>query len=207
MGCGQRLFHAVLQARQLAHRIVTAKQKEQESDELSRVHPSGDDLLLADKEQQNYEQNPDDLDGWRRRAGDAGTSQVGPQDSFRYRGKTIRLTLLCAIGFNDALVGECLLRGVCQLFASLKTLAREGSQCFAELDSQHSDDRSDDQGCECQSPTVIKGRAEKCDQRKTFAQKIAERRRHSRFNRRGAGNESRDEVVRAVALKKSSGLR
>jgi len=50
MRSGQRLLHAVLKSRELAHRIVAAKEEEKKCNELRRVHPARDDFLLA-KEQ------------------------------------------------------------------------------------------------------------------------------------------------------------
>ncbi len=62
MRSGERLLHAVLESRELAHRVVTAKQKEEERDELRRVHPARHDLALAKEQQQHDKDDSDHFD-------------------------------------------------------------------------------------------------------------------------------------------------
>ncbi len=62
MGSSERLFHAVLQAGELAHRVVTAKQEKEERNKLTRVHSPGNDFTLPKEQQQHDEENADHLD-------------------------------------------------------------------------------------------------------------------------------------------------
>src|SRR5689334_10888192 len=103
---GERLLHAVLQTRELAHRIVTAKQKEEEREELRTVHSSGDDLALAKEEQQHNEENPDHLNRWRCGAGNGRAPQISADDPARDFREARSFTFFSAIRLDDPLIRE-----------------------------------------------------------------------------------------------------
>ena len=153
---GQRLFHTVLKARELSHRIVAAKEKEDEGEKLRRVHASGHNFALAEEEQHDDGDHADHLDSRWRKGCNLGGAQISADDLLRDRAEASAFVRFGAIGFDDILIGESFLRRVGQAFVALERFPRQIAQRASELRREDGDDGRDGERAERQSPVIIK---------------------------------------------------
>src|SRR5713101_5797179 len=104
MSRGQRLLHGVLQTRELAHRVVTAQENEQEGEKLSGVHPSGKNFTLAKEKQEHYEDHANHFYRRRGKARDSGSAQIRAHYPLGHDCEASRFSFLTTICLNYDLV-------------------------------------------------------------------------------------------------------
>ncbi len=122
---GERLLHPVVQARELAHRVVGGEEEEEEGDELRGGHVPAHDLALREEEEDGDREHADQLDGGRGGAVDLRGAQVRAHHLPRDAREALALSLLGDVRLDDVVVRERLLRRVHELLPALVGFARE----------------------------------------------------------------------------------
>src|ERR1051326_4016530 len=204
--CGQCLREGVVEPRELSKRIITAREKKHERQKLREIHVAQPNLPLAKEQQRADKQDPNQLDDWRRHARDTRRTQVSVLDTLGHLSESCLLTLFALICLDDSLIRQGFLRCIGQSLAALEGFAREFAQRTAKSQGQERQRWRNQQRSQRELPIKIKASCQESYERKSFAKKVAQRIGYRAFNGRGAGNQTRNEVVRAMVLKEPRAL-